>query len=81
MIYYFKKRKNFNRIKKLIKTNSVRLEGTFGLYPYKKFSHIRYPIVGMIPDYTIVGFHYVFLPLFLSYYSLYGLGHSDISPL
>lgn len=29
MINYFKKRKNFNRIKKLIKTNPVRLEGTF----------------------------------------------------
>jgi hypothetical protein len=29
MINYFKKRKNFNRIKKLIQTNPVRLEGTF----------------------------------------------------
>ena len=28
-----KKLKNFNRIKKLIKTNPVRFEGTFGLYP------------------------------------------------
>jgi hypothetical protein len=35
MIYYFRKRKNFNRIKKLIKTNPVRLEGAFGLYPHK----------------------------------------------
>jgi hypothetical protein len=35
MINYSGKRKNFNRIKKLIKTNPVRLEGTFGLYPYK----------------------------------------------
>jgi hypothetical protein len=29
MINYLKKRKNFNRIKKLIQTNPVRLEGTF----------------------------------------------------
>ena len=29
MINYFRKRKNFNRIKKLIKTNPIRLEGTF----------------------------------------------------
>jgi hypothetical protein len=29
MINYLKKRKNFNRIKKLIQTNPVRFEGTF----------------------------------------------------
>jgi hypothetical protein len=29
MINYFRKRKNFNRIKKLIQTNPVRFEGTF----------------------------------------------------
>ena len=32
MINYFRKRKNFNRIKKLIQTNPVCFEGTFALH-------------------------------------------------
>ena len=38
MIKYFRKRKNFNRIKKLIKINPVRFEGTFGEYPNRSIN-------------------------------------------
>ena len=38
MIKYFRKRKNFNRIKKLIETNPVRFEGTFKQYPNRSIN-------------------------------------------
>jgi len=56
MINYFRKRKNFNRIKKLIQTNSVRLEGTFGLYPYKTIN--EYYVEDIIIKFTCIQYHH-----------------------
>ena len=56
MINYFKKRKNFNRIKKLIKTNPVRLEGTFGLYPRKTIN--EYYCENIILKFTCIMYHH-----------------------
>jgi len=56
MINYFRKRKNFNRIKKLIKTNPIRLEGTFGLYPHKTIN--KYYVEDIIIKFTCIQYHH-----------------------
>ena len=56
MFNYLKKRKNFNRIKKLIQTNPVRLEGTFGLYPHKTIN--EYYCENIILKFTCIMYHH-----------------------
>jgi hypothetical protein len=56
MISYFRKRKNFNRIKKLIKTNPVRLEGTFAQYPNRNIN--KYYVEDIIIRFSCILYHH-----------------------
>ena len=56
MINYFRKRKNFNRIKKLIKTNPVRLEGTFAQYPRRNID--KYYVKDIIIRFSCILYHH-----------------------
>ena len=56
MLKYFRKIKNFNRIKKLIKTNPVRFEGTFGEYPVKTIN--KYFCENIIMTFIVIRYNH-----------------------
>ena len=56
IIYYFRKRKNFNRIKKLIQTNPVHIERTFD---YRTQRNINlYCVQDIIIRFSCIQYHH-----------------------
>jgi hypothetical protein len=53
---YFRKRKNFNRIKKLIKTNPVRLEGIFACETQRNIN--LYYVQNIIIRFSYIKYHH-----------------------